>query len=85
MSGDACSSRYWTSSSRASCSIAHVANVCRKRWACTLVMPGPLREPPEHLLQAFRLQRNAMAELTVLLGRREERSGFCAAESQVLL
>ena len=43
-----------------------------------------LRETPEHLLEAVGLERDAMAELTALLGCREERSWLCAAESQVL-
>ena len=39
MSGDEWPSRYCTSSSRASCSIAQVANVWRKRWAWTFGIP----------------------------------------------
>jgi len=46
---------------------------------------GPLREAPEHLLQAIRLQRDAWAEVSVLTRRREQRPRLYEAEDQVLL
>ncbi len=46
---------------------------------------GPLRQPPEHLLQAVGLQRDARAESTVPTRCREQRPWLCTPAAQVLI